>query len=366
MLGLLLLASFGTLAVGGAFDEVFGLSEDEDRDLDRIDADEAERLLDPSALAELEAALLDDPAEALAGREIAEVDISAFRFTPTDAVDFTTTDEAEYVSLPDDLDDPGQNVVFLGGGDDVALGSVFADVISGDDGNDLIFGRDGFDQLFGDAGDDTISGGSGGDALFTELDGDLILPGTGADVVFGDGGDDNIIEDVFSEESLDPDGVIDVFSGGDGNDGIMLATGLNLLSLGAGADHVEIDAEYDDAPAAVITDFDPEEDGLLLSVYTDAPDLGDGATALEITYLASQIETSLGPATLVEPAVESEELAETLAGANALTPCLWGSRPRIWRTRRSGFWCRPTPRPGATACRWRRSRRRWARRASER
>ena len=55
--------------------------------------------------------------------------------------------------------------VFAGGGDDVIIGSAFADRINGGLGNDLLSGGAGADILNGGAGADRMVGGSGNDTF---------------------------------------------------------------------------------------------------------------------------------------------------------------------------------------------------------
>jgi len=168
-------------------------------------------------------------------------------------------------------------------------------------GDDELFGGGGNDQLFGGAGNDLLSGGPGNDLLTTET-------ADGSDTLYGGAGDDEIA--AFGEIGTD---AIHHISGGAGDDNITLQGGAYLVSLGSGADMVTLqpeDGESGVSSAALISDFDVTEDTLMIMV--EGPS-SSAATAL--TYTLSQVETDLGLATLVEPAVSSEAVATALAGS---------------------------------------------------
>jgi len=177
-------------------------------------------------------------------------------------------------------------------------------VIVGQDGSDILFGNGNFDQIFGGNGDDTISGGDGND---------LLVGGLGGDVIYGGAGDDNIY-DATGQVEIEDVNRVDVIHAGDGDDGIVLQDGINLLSLGAGADHVTIYTQTEDNPGAVITDFDPAEDALLIGVHAPDYDMPAGQNTEQLGYRLTEIMTDLGPATLVEPLVAD---AATAAAMNA-------------------------------------------------
>lgn len=75
--------------------------------------------------------------------------------------------------------------VQAGEGDDVILGSLGADVLSGDGGDDIIFGFAGNDRLFGGPGDDVLDGGADLDTLTAGGGQDILLNGeiTGESVI---------------------------------------------------------------------------------------------------------------------------------------------------------------------------------------
>src|SRR5262245_7882386 len=67
------------------------------------------------------------------------------------------------------------------GGNDVVIGTVESDVITGSAGNDTLYGGPGSDLLYGQAGADTLYGQDGNDELFGQA---------GWDSLYGQGGDD--------------------------------------------------------------------------------------------------------------------------------------------------------------------------------
>lgn len=64
-----------------------------------------------------------------------------------------------------------------GDGDDLILGSGFADRLSGDAGDDVILAAGGDDAVFGGTGDDVLDGGAGFDALYGGTGTDVLLNG---------------------------------------------------------------------------------------------------------------------------------------------------------------------------------------------
>lgn len=87
-------------------------------------------------------------------------------------------------------------------GDDVLVGTPYADtirakagddVVRGLDGNDRLLGQDGNDQLRGGGGADLLLGGNGDDWLVGGLGADRLLGGAGNDRLAGGAGNDRII-----------------------------------------------------------------------------------------------------------------------------------------------------------------------------
>lgn len=83
--------------------------------------------------------------------------------------------------------------VFLGSGDDTAIGNIANNHIRGGDGNDRIAGGIGRDRLQGDGGNDRVSGGLGGDFLGGGSGNDILCGGAGADKHNGGAGRDRVI-----------------------------------------------------------------------------------------------------------------------------------------------------------------------------
>lgn len=95
--------------------------------------------------------------------------------------DLVTVNDSAYVFRPGL---PQLIAIYLGEGNDTAIGGIGADWIFGDGGNDSILGNGGGDALFGGDGNDTLRGGRGSDTLKGE---------DGNDVLFGDEGFDSLI-----------------------------------------------------------------------------------------------------------------------------------------------------------------------------
>jgi glucose/arabinose dehydrogenase len=144
---------------------------------------------------------------------------------------------------------PGSFIGFPGGarglvGNDQIIGSVDAELISGNEGNDTLFGGEGNDTLKGNAGNDFLNGNldhdllygnEGDDQLFGEAGNDVLNGGQGYDILNGGEGDDRLRGD---------DGR-DNFTGGTGDDVFILSrnSGLNsfattdwIYDFGNGAD----------------------------------------------------------------------------------------------------------------------------------
>lgn len=135
-----------------------------------------------------------------------------------------------------------------GGGNDRIYGSNGKDSISGGTGNDTIVagwgddtihGGDGNDQITAEDGNDYLDGGAGNDFLSGGWGNDTLIGGAGNDHLNGIGGTRNTREKIH----------VDWLTGGPGADTFALSN--NYCHLGPG--------DY-----AVITDFNPAEDRLLL------------------------------------------------------------------------------------------------------
>ncbi len=130
-----------------------------------------------------------------------------------------------------------------------ALGSHYADTITGNAdnnilkgnrGDDTLTGLTGADVLVGDDGDDTLDGGVGEDNLDGGAGNDLIKGGDGKDVLAGGNGNDILLGDdgVGADDQLIGGAGIDRLEGGAGNDVLLGGEGddssVSLISAGAG------------------------------------------------------------------------------------------------------------------------------------
>lgn len=144
--------------------------------------------------------------------------------------------------------------LFGGLGDDVIRASYGDDTIGGGTGSDSLVGGFGDDVFFGGKGDeavvginDLIRGEEGNDIAFASGGNDIVSGGADNDTLFGGGGADNI----------DGDGGHDELFGGTGDDTLSGGSGSDTFYFrpGSGAD--------------VIPDYDPSEDTLFLSQYSE-------------------------------------------------------------------------------------------------
>ena len=144
-------------------------------------------------------------------------------------------------------------------GDDNLDGGADTDTLQGCDGDDSLIGGNGNDDLVGGEGDDTLHGDAGDDALVGGSGQDLLAGGTGSDTLDGGAGHDTI----WGQTEDDPDATADFLNGGTGDDTLMLGAGdYGNGSDGQDAFHL-LDISADDPPMQ-ITDFNPQEDTLLV------------------------------------------------------------------------------------------------------
>ncbi len=80
--------------------------------------------------------------------------------------------------------------IFMGDGDDTALGGAGNESINGGAGDDQVAGNGGNDVLVGEGGADTVDGGTGNDTIWAGDGDDEVDAGDGNDLVYGDGGAD--------------------------------------------------------------------------------------------------------------------------------------------------------------------------------
>lgn len=220
--------------------------------------------------------------------------------------DFTGTDG-------DDMIDAGNGDDLLDGlsGNDILLGGSGDDVLAGGDGDDILLGQQDEDTLNGDAGDDYLQGGIGQDTLnggtgsdwLQGLDGndeilgmggdDILIGGNQSDTLSGGAGNDLLVGGIGLGPAVDLDELIDIRSGTpvaealgvaeedvirlrDDNDADTLVggNGDDILALGAsdtgtGGAGNDIFGLLENAGAsgpALLTDYDPSEDQLVVLV----------------------------------------------------------------------------------------------------
>jgi len=220
--------------------------------------------------------------------------------------DFTGTDG-------DDMIDAGNGDDLLSGlaGDDILIGGSGDDGLSGGDGDDILLGQQDEDVLRGDAGDDYLQGGVGQDILnggtgsdwLQGLDGDdeilgmagndILIGGNQSDTLEGGAGDDLLVGGIGLGPAVDLDELIDIRSGtpvadalgvadedvirlrddndadilegGDGDDILALGTS-DTGTGGAGNDVFGLLENSGNAGPALLTDYDPSEDQLVILV----------------------------------------------------------------------------------------------------
>ena len=311
MFPLIALAALSSLAVLALVVDLFD-TEDAEETVDTIEENDGFSLLDDTVPADLQSGALSQVA---AGAEVIDADTVRNDYAPTGSVEIEGTDGDDFIDAGVDVE-----VSFGGAGDDVLFGADHDQVLFGDEGDDVIFAEGGADQTFGEDGADTLVGGDGGD---------LLVGGQGADVIYGGDGADTIhTAHVYPIE--DAPNTFDVASAGAGDDVVYVSQGSALIALGDGDDDVLIYSEYDIAdndPVAIISDFESGEDQIVIGVHAPDFTLPDGASSFEIDYSLTQIDTADGPATLVIPAVDDEDLLASFVGANIGHAVLLGVTP---------------------------------------
>ncbi len=213
--------------------------------------------------------------------------------------------------------DEGADQLSGGGGDDTLHGGDGDDTLWGGEGDDLLAGQMGDDLMQGGAGADTMHGGDGRDTLYGQDGADVLTGEDGADVLIGGGGADDVAggagDDVLTGDfSLagEDDGTADTINGQDGNDVIHLGAG-DYGAGQAGEDSFVLQGAASGQPPAVITDFTPGEDSLVVTydplaqtapVVTVASDSATGHATLPLDGVP--MATILGAAGLDPAQIE--------------------------------------------------------------
>ena len=197
----------------------------------------------------------------------------------------------------------GDGMIATLAGIENVTGSVYADVIHGDDtvntirggsdafgltdGNDMIYGYGGDDLLHGDNGDDTLFGGEGDDQLWGLNDNDTLYGEAGADGLYGYYGDDTLEGGAGNDTLYGQDGD-DILLGGDGDDYLNGGRGDDSMTGGAGADRFVFES-LDEITANTdhITDFEEQDIIDLSAIAAGLSFIGDSTfsgTAGEMRY----------------------------------------------------------------------------------
>lgn len=305
------------MGLGGAVFLLDDLFSPEDREAVNQATDEVDQL-DPALL------------EQLRGDILAEVDASDVQTLTSDfGATYEAGDGATVVDTGELEGTEGPDLIVFDGATQVAFGNGGDDTLVGDDEgySDNLFGGTGADVLLGEGGQDLIQGEEGNDLLDGGPGDDEVYGQGGADTLYGGEGDD-VLSSAWLYGDENPEG-LDILSGGPGDDTVDVGDGIALVSLGTGADSLTVGettasfniteeerfAQIDDTTIAVITDFDPAEDELVLSVAAPNDDLPSGPLGVAL----AETTTNLGPATVVVPTLNGQALNQGGAGDAALT-----------------------------------------------
>jgi len=126
-------------------------------------------------------------------------------------------------------------LLFMGYGNDTAIGYDEDDVIygghgddtlKGGDGDDGLNGEEGNDRLWGGNGDDGLGGGDGNDRLWGDAGDDILKGDDGNDQLYGGEGNDELLGGK-GNDTLDGHGGTDRLEGGEGDDRYYLRQGDN-------------------------------------------------------------------------------------------------------------------------------------------
>lgn len=113
---------------------------------------------------------------------------------------------------------------FRGFTQNLSLGTINDDVVSGQAGNNLMFGQQGNDMLVGNTANDVLLGGAGNDVLMGANGRDTLVGGDGNDQLFGGTGDSLLVGGTGD----------DVLLGGIGNNTLIGGDGVDTLTGGTG------------------------------------------------------------------------------------------------------------------------------------
>ncbi len=177
----------------------------------------------------------------------------------------------------------GTQMLNGGAGDDLLVGGRGAQTLRGGTGRDELRGGDGSQILLGGGGGDVLRGGSGTQVLDGGDDRDVLVGGQGAQVLRGGGGADELRGGVGDQTLLGGVGD-DVLWAGDGTQLLRGEAGRDVLHAGgggtvtlfggAGRDAFVFHDAFVGGGAALVADFRPGQDIVLLDSGVVAGDLG--------------------------------------------------------------------------------------------
>ncbi|MHC5737927.1 hypothetical protein [Nostoc sp.] len=131
--------------------------------------------------------------------------------------------------------DTGSDRLYGGDGNDLIYGEADEDLLKGEAGNDNLNGGDSNDQLYGQDGSDTLNGDAGNDYLEGGTGDDLLYGSNGNDQLYGQEGDD-LLDGGTGDDLLDGGIGEDYLTGGDGDDQLYGQFDKDTLNGGLGND----------------------------------------------------------------------------------------------------------------------------------
>ncbi|THH38805.1 VWA domain-containing protein [Aliishimia ponticola] len=178
------------------------------------------------------------------------------------AADGAATQVEVMLTLDDEDDQTGDDVLLGGEGDDALEGSGGHDRLIGAAGNDSLYGGAGQDALTGGAGDDWLLGGAGDDILHGGAGADWLIGGDGSDTVSYAGSIAPVIVDLAAQTVFGGDATGDVIAqvenaeGTSQNDNLSGSEADNILRGGLGDDLIDGQAgfdiaDYSDVPGGI-------------------------------------------------------------------------------------------------------------------
>jgi len=154
-------------------------------------------------------------------------------------------------------------------GGELISGSIDDDILASLDGNDTLFGKEGDDILAGVDGNDSLSGGAGNDTL--------------------NGGGSGFKDDTIFI-TADTSG-IDTLTGGAGED-LFILGGKSASELENNSDSIVYYDEAGDDDLAIITDFNPTEDVIMLGASANDYSLVNLPASSEL-YFGNELVATL-------------------------------------------------------------------------